>query len=192
MAKKRQKAPQWLILLPVAIIIAAVGYLNIGGSSDIGQPSSLNPEQTIDFFSSNSLTTQFDAEGKLHYILHADLIEHIEQSDITLLDKPDLQLYRGQQLPWYISGDSGELSAGGEVLDLRDNVRVEHTDEQQRPFLLTSSQMYYVFDDDYAHTQVPVRIDSHQGVTTATGMQAYLEQGQVHLPSRVRGRYELE
>ncbi len=192
MAKKRLKPSQRLILIQVAAIIAAAGYWNLGshhGEQYLDQP---DPEQTIDFFSSNSLTTQFNPEGRLQHILHADLVEHIEQTDITLLTRPVLELYRGEELPWYISGERGELSPGGEVLDLRDNVRVEHTDRQQRPVLLTTSQMYYVFAEDLAHTAEDVRIDSQQGVTTATGMRTYLEQGLMQLNSKVRGRYETQ
>ena len=190
MASKRKKASQWLVLIPAAAIIVAVGYWNIGGSSG-PQLARLDPEHRVDFFSANSRTVQFNTQGQLQYILEAELIEHIEQTDISLLHKPYLQLYRARPQPWLISGEHGELSPGGEVLDLQENVRVERTDELQRPFLLTTSQLYYVFAQDLAHTGKDVQIDTEQGITTATGMRAYMEQGAVELLSNVRGRYEL-
>ena len=189
MASKRKKASQWLVLIPAAAIIAAGGYWNIGGSSG-PQLARLDPEHRVDFFSANSRTVQFNTQGQLQYILEAELIEHIEQTDISLLHKPYLQLYRARPQPWLISGEHGELSPGGEVLDLQENVRVERTDELQRPFLLTTSQLYYVFAQDLAHTGKDVQIDTEQGITTATGMRAYMEQGAVELLSNARGRYE--
>jgi len=190
--RKTKKIPQWVILVPVALIIAAIGYWNIGNDRPASVVSTLDEQRTIDFFSSNSRTTQFNEEGQLHYILTADYTEHIQQTDITLLTQPDLHLYQGTQQPWLISGERGEVSPEGEEVELFDKVRVEHHDEKQRPFLLTTSQLTYIFNTDHAHTQADVQIDSEQGVTTATGMNAYLQQGLVQLLSKVRGRYDAQ
>ena len=42
----------------------------------------------------------------------------------------------------------------------------------------------------YAQTQQPVRIDGAGGVSTGTGMKAYLKESRIHLLSNVRGQYE--
>lgn len=190
--RKTKKIPQWVILVPVALIIAATGYWNIGNDHPVNALGTLDEQRTIDFFSSNSLTTQLNQDGQLHYILTADYTEHIQQTDITLLTQPDLHLYQGTEYPWLISGQRGEVSPGGKEVELFDEVRVEHHDEKQRPFLLTTSQLTYIFNTDHAHTQADVQIDSEQGVTTATGMNAYLQQGLVQLLSKVRGRYDAQ
>lgn len=193
MAKKSyKKIPQWFIIIPVAVLIAVTGYLSIGDDTSDSAPSLLDAQRTIDFFSSNSHTTQFTEEGLLHYTLVADYAEHIQQTDITLLQQPDLHLYRGTDYPWLISGQRGEVSPGGEQVQLFTDVVVERHDEQQRPFLLTTTELTYIFNTDHAHTQADVQIDSEQGVTTATGMHAYLQQGLVQLLSNVRGRYEAQ
>lgn len=192
MAKRSKKLSQWLIMFPVAALIAAVGYWNLDSGQSAQQLSSLDPERTIDFFATNTRTSEFNQDGQLQYILDSEYVEHIQQSDISLLTDPRLQLYRGQELPWLISGKLGELSAGGELLDLQENVIIEHLDAPQRPFVLTTEQMYYVFANDHAHTTHDVQINSQQGITTATGMHAYLTEGLVHLLAKVRGRYELQ
>jgi len=190
MGKRSKKASQWLILFPVAALIAAIGYWNLASGQSVQQLSSLDPERTLDFFATNTHTTECNADGELHYLLDSEYVEHIKQTDITLLTRPRLKLYRGQQ-PWLISGELGELSAGGEILDLQDRVLIEHLDQQQRPLLLSTSQMFYVFAQDHAHTTHDVRIDSQQGITTATGMHAYPGQGLMQLLAKVRGRYEI-
>jgi lipopolysaccharide export system protein LptC len=42
----------------------------------------------------------------------------------------------------------------------------------------------------YAQTEQPVRIDGAGGVSTGTGMKAYLKESRIHLLSNVRGQYE--
>ena len=46
-------------------------------------------------------------------------------------------------------------------------------------------------EKDYAETRQPVRIVAANGVTTATGMKAYLNEGRMLLLSNVRGQHEL-
>ncbi len=43
---------------------------------------------------------------------------------------------------------------------------------------------------EYAQTEQPVRIDGAGGVSTGTGMKAYLKESRIHLLSNVRGQYE--
>src|SRR5690606_3438744 len=70
-------------------------------------------------------------------------------------------------------------------------VRVERTDAKGRPTILTTSRMTVWPEKDYAETKQAVRIDAANGVTTATGMKAYPNDGRMHLLSNVRGKHEL-
>lgn len=191
MAKKRLKrTPQWVALVPAALLIAAIGYWNIGTDKPASTLSSLDAQRTVDFYTTNSQTTQFNEQGRLHYSLTADYTEHIQQTDVTLLANPYLLLFRGTEHPWHISSERAEAGAGGEFVDLYDNVRLQYEDEKQRPFLLTTSHLHYIFAKEEAHTQADVQIETEQGITNATGMRAFAETGIVNLLSRVRGRYE--
>lgn len=187
-----KRIPQRLIILPVAVLVAAIGYLNLDSDSASPDVTTAESQHNIDFYSNNSHTIQFNSEGKIHYQFSADLVEHVQQTDISLLTKPRLKLERGSEQPWYISGLRGEVSPGGEEVDLYEEVRVERIDAKQRPFLLQTTHLTYVFADDFAHTKQAVRIDSAQGVTNATGMRAYLPEERVELLTRVRGKYETQ
>jgi len=46
-------------------------------------------------------------------------------------------------------------------------------------------------DKQYAQTEQAVRIEAANGVTTANGMKAYLEDGRMLLLSNVRGQHEV-
>jgi lipopolysaccharide export system protein LptC len=182
---------QTLLLLPLAILLAALGYWNI-------MPDSFSPDMdapardtSIDFFVSNPFTRQFQVDGKLNYEIRAERLEHIKQTDITLLSQPDMLLFRGDTLPWQIRSNSGEVSPGGEQVELIDAVRVERTDAKGRPTILTTSRLSVFPNREYAQTDQAVRIEAANGVTTAVGMKAYLNDGRMLLLSNVRGQHEL-
>ncbi len=181
----------WLILLPAAILVAALGYWNIDSDAPV-RPTAGDGQHTIDFYINNSHTVQLNEEGLLHYEFTADRVDHIQETDTSLFTRPDLQLYRGTEYPWHITGLRGTAGADGKEIQLFEQVRVERTDAQQRPFLLTTEHLTYLPDTDRAFTDLPVQITSAHGVTNATGMNAYLKQGTVSLLSTVRGRYETE
>lgn len=181
----------WLILLAVAALVAAFGYWNI--DTDNPKRFSSNSDQaTVDFYMTNSHTIQLNHDGQLHYEFEAARVDHIQETDISLMTVPNLQLFRGTEYPWHITGQRGQASPDGKEIQLFDQVRIERTDARERPFLLTTSHLTYLTDTDHAFTDQPVQIDSAHGKTTAKGMNAYLKKGIVSLLSTVRGRYETE
>ncbi|TDQ36293.1 LPS export ABC transporter periplasmic protein LptC [Thiopseudomonas denitrificans] len=182
----------WLILLPAAALVAALGYWNIDSDSPAKAAGSGSDSVTIDFYMTNSHTTQLNDEGLLHYEFTAERVDHVQETDISLMTAPDLHLHRGTEYPWHIRGVRGEAGPDGNEIQLFEQVRVERTDARGRPFILATEHLTYLPDTDHAFTGLPVQIDSAQGVTTASGMDAYLKQGTVHLRSTVRGRYENE
>ncbi|MNV92362.1 Lipopolysaccharide export system protein LptC [compost metagenome] len=85
----------------------------------------------------------------------------------------------------------GEVAPGGTEVELLDAVRVARTDARGRPTILTTSRLTVFPEREYAQTSQPVRIEAANGVTTATGMQAYLKDGRMLLQSNVRGQHEV-
>ncbi len=82
------------------------------------------------------------------------------------------------------------MSPGGDHVELIDSVRINRTDEKNRTTIITSSRMTVFPQKQYAETAQPVRIDGLGGVTTGTGMKAYLKESRMNLLSNVRGQYE--
>ena len=174
-----------------AALLAAVGYWNINPDSFSERPAQPGGENAIDFYVVNATTVQYQADGKLHYQMTADKLEHIKSSDISLLTSPFLHLYRGTELPWQVSSERAEVAPEGKEVELIDNVRVERTDAKGRPTILTTSRLTVIPDKEYAQTQQAVRIVAANGVTTAQGMKAYLNDGRMLLLSNVRGQHEV-
>ena len=73
---------------------------------------------------------------------------------------------------------------------LIDAVRTERTDARGRQTILTTSRLSVFPEREYAETEQAVRIETVNGVTTANGMQAFLNDGRLLLLSNVRGQHE--
>ncbi|HWV10437.1 MAG TPA: LPS export ABC transporter periplasmic protein LptC [Pseudomonas sp.] len=174
-----------------ALLLAAVGYWNINPNSFSDRPAQTGTENPIDFYVTNARTLQYQADGKLHYEMTASKVEHVTATDVTLLTDPHMDLYRGTEYPWKIRSEKGEVAPQGTEVELIDKVRVERTDAKGRPTILTTSRLTIIPDKEYAQTEQAVRIDAANGVTTAQGMKAYLNDGRMLLQSNVRGQHEV-
>ena len=181
-----------LILIPVAALLIALGYWNIRPESFMERQTTAPADKNaIDFYVVNATSVQYQEDGKRHYEMTAAKLEHVKSSDTTLLTNPDLQLYRGTEFPWHVQSERGEVGPEGEQVELIEKVRVERTDAKGRPTILTTSRLTVFPDRDYAETQQAVRIDAANGVTTAQGMKAYLNDSRMILQSNVRGQHEV-
>jgi lipopolysaccharide export system protein LptC len=179
-----------LLFAVIAALFAAVGYWNISPERFLEAPPAVVDEAEIDYYAINAHSVQYLPDGKLQYDMTSDKVEHVKASEITLLTKPDLQMYRGTPLPWHIQSERGEVNPDGTQVELIDSVRIARTDDKQRTTIITSSRMTVFPQKQYAQTEQAVRIDGAGGVTTAKGMKAYLNDGRMNLLSNVRGQYE--
>ena len=185
------KLRNYVIGLLAVALIGALGYWNVRPESFMDRRAAAEADNAIDFYVVGASTQQFQEDGQLQYEMTASKLEHIKASDVTLLDKPDLQLYRGTPHPWHVRSDKGEVAPEGKQVELIDNVRIARTDAKNRPTVITSSRVTVFPDEEYAQTEQAVRIEAANGVTTAQGMKAYMNDGKINLLSNVRGQHEV-
>ena len=176
--------------LVIALLVGLLGYWNLNPETP-QQQRQINSEQTVDFFIEGATSTQFQDDGKLSYIMTATKLEHIKQTDITLVSTPKLDLFRGTDLPWKVTSQRAEVLPNGDEVELIGDVRIARTDAKNRPTIITSSRMTVIPDKEYAQTEQAVRIVAASGVTTAQGMKAYLQDSRILLLSNVRGQHEV-
>ncbi|HYQ37468.1 MAG TPA: LPS export ABC transporter periplasmic protein LptC [Pseudomonas sp.] len=179
------------LLFAATAALLAAGYWGLRPDRFMAPAETPGIDSAIDYYVENARSVQFQEDGKLHYRMVAEHLEHIRSSDITLVTRPDLLLHRGSDYPWHVQSARGEVSPGGAEVELIDDVRVARTDAKGRPTILTTSRLTVFPDKDYAQTSQPVRIEAANGVTTATGMQAYFNDGRMLLKSNVRGQHEI-
>ena len=179
-----------LLFAVIAAIFAAVGYWNISPERFLERPAAQVDETQIDYYAINAHSIQYMPDGRVQYDLTGDKVEHLMASDVTLVTKPDMHIYRGTVYPWHVQSEHAEVNPDGTEIELIDSVRVARTDELQREVIITSSRMTVFPQKQYAQTEQAVRIDGADGVTTGKGMKAYLNDSRIHLLSNVRGQYE--
>lgn len=174
-----------------ALLVVAAGYWNINPDSFSNTPQNTGPENPIDFYAINARSVQYLPDGRVQNDMTSERLEHVQSTDTTLLTEPRMNLFRGTELPWKVRSARGEVGPDGNEVELIDQVRVERTDEKGRPTILTTSRLTVFPQKEYAQTQQAVRIDAANGVTTAQGMKAYLNDGRMLLQSNVRGQHEV-
>ncbi|WP_300719910.1 LPS export ABC transporter periplasmic protein LptC [Pseudomonas sp.] len=185
-----KKIRSFLLFAVIAALFAAVGYWNISPQRFLDKPAPAIDEGAIDYYATNARSLQYLPDGKLQYEMTADKIEHLKASEVTLMTRPDLQMYRGTAYPWHVQSERGEINPDGTQVELIDSVRIARTDDRNRSTIITSTRMTVFPQKQYAQTEQAVRIDGAGGVTTGKGMKAYLKDGRMDLLSNVRGQYE--
>lgn len=187
----------WLVIsVIVALTVATLFFWE-------APPKLLLPDPNIDerehypyAVLKNAHSRHFDDSGNLSYEFVADTLKYfrrdfsvVSEDDYTLLDAPVLTLYT-DDLPWYISAQSGTLSQAGELLTLRDNVRIWQQDKGNQITELNTSVLEIEPIQKMVRTQEEVRITSPQGEIEARGMIVDLETQHIQLLERVRGIHE--
>ena len=185
-----KKIRNTLVFGCIAAIFAAVGYWNISPERFLDKPIAHVDESEIDYYATNAHSVQFLPDGRLQYEMTSDKVEHLKATEVTLLTNPDLNMFRGTQFPWHVQSEKGEVNPDGTQVELIDSVRITRFDEKNRRTLITTTRMTVLPQQQYAQTEQPVRIDGAGGVSTGTGMKAYLKESRIHLLSNVRGQYE--
>lgn len=178
-----------LTLASLTALLVSLGYWKSNPSDELNAIRS--KASTIDFFVINARAVQYQSNGKPQYEMTAEKLEHLQASDVTLLSKPDLVFFRPPATPWQARSEHGEMSPQGEEIELVEAVQIERPDGRRRPSILSTSRLSVFPEREYAQTQQAVMIEAANGVTTATGMKAYLNDGRIHLLSNIRGQHEV-
>jgi lipopolysaccharide export system protein LptC len=138
----------------------------------------------------------FDPDGHLSYEFVANTLRHfrldltrVSEGDFTSLEAPQLTLHT-EDVPWYATADSGELSEHGTLLTLWPNVRIWQKDEAEQVTELTTSRLEIRPRDKTISTDAEVLISSAQGRLEAQGLKVDLVNKRIHLLNRVRGQHE--
>ncbi len=96
MSRATSRTSLLLTILLVTGSLAAIGYWSSSPEKILpdtpGAPYPAHPD--IDFYVLDSHTLKYLPDGQLHYELVAERVEHLKSSDTSLLDQPDLYVYR--------------------------------------------------------------------------------------------------
>ncbi len=130
-----------------------------------------NHRHDPDYIVDNFNVRRFDVTGKLQHFLVAKKMLHYPDDDSTEVMAPQLTYYRIP--PVHISSKTAWLDKDGKHIRLDDDVHVVRDGlDGNPPTEITTSVLYAIPDDDFAHTDAPVVITQGQTVMHGTGMES--------------------
>ena len=184
------KKSHWLALAIGAGLVVLVTWEGLDSLPPESFPGVL--EEEPDFYMEGADISQFDALGELRYRMSADRVSHYAARNVTELVAPHLILFEEQPTPWEVSSAGGTIhhevgaeTGSREVVELVDDVKLERHAGAGDFIEVTTSLLTLYPDRKYAETDEAVMIESQTGRTTAHGLSADLEAGQLTLYSGV-------
>jgi LPS export ABC transporter protein LptC len=176
------------------LAVIALGVSTWFLSSPGRRPGANGPgaaDQLPGYYLKNAVLSDFDPNGNVSIRLHADRIDQIDHSEeISLVNvRVDYQSPQGQA--WVLLGDTGRVEAGGKIIDVAGNVRLEEqSTERAGAAVLHTDTLRYSVPDSLATTQSDVRIDFGVHTLTAKGLWVNLKERTMRLESKVNGRFQ--
>ena len=126
-----------------------------------------DPDYIVDNFN----VRRFDETGKLQHFLVAKKMLHYADDESTKVIAPRLTYYRTP--PVHVFSKTAWLDKDGKHIELDGDVHVVRDGlDGNPPTEITTSVLYAIPDDDFAHTDAPVVITQGQTVMHGTGMES--------------------
>lgn len=143
------------------------------------------------YYLNSAVLTDYDETGSPAIRIHAERIDQIDHGAEVALHNVrfDYQAPNGQS--WVMFGDIAHVEAGGKVIDVTGNVRLEgQTNEKSGTAVVHTDALSYDVPAATASTQSDVRIDFGAHSLTARGLVANLKERTVRLESKVNGHFQ--
>ncbi len=135
--------------------------------------------------------TDFDLTGTPSIHLEAERMDQVDHgSDVTLSKvRVHYQAPNGQN--WLLVGDSARVQAGGHVIDVTGNVRLDgEATGRAGSVVVHTDALRYDVPETTVTTKSDVRIEFGLHVLTSRGLMANLKERTMRLESRVYGRFQ--
>lgn len=172
----------WLALI-VLLLGAALALIDQRDSSTLSPvPSDAAGEP--DYYLEGARLTRFDAEGNAYQRLKTPHLVHTPSDDVTRAETPRVRLYDSEERTWFAQGDEGTLGAGGRILTLTGNARLEAPKEGWQ---LDTEVLVYDSDTSHAWSESEAVLRQHQQRIRGERFDAWINEGRSRLSESVRG-----
>lgn len=179
-------------LLPIALLglLAALTFW-LRQTVENNTPQPPRPvAHDIDATAEGFTVRRYDETGYLKYRLSAPHLQHFADDDSSQVRSPVLVAYREGMEAATVSADHADVSAKGETVVLRENVRIVRPPAGGRPETVARMPDLTVLPDEgTASTDSPVEITQGNSWMTGVGMNYDNNAATLELLSQVRGQY---
>jgi LPS export ABC transporter protein LptC len=140
---------------------------------------------------------QYNQSGAVEYLFSAQRMSHYQANrngpsslDYTAIEQPSFTFYQPDSSPWYMTAREGRSTEDGELVVLREDVRVWQNNPGADPTVLTTNELLIRPNTQVAETDQFVMISHPRMVTRGVGMHADLEQDTFAIRSQGSTVYE--
>ncbi len=179
-----------IVLLSVLLLsVLTTGWLLINQGATTKQPD--RASQAPDLFIENMDLRVTGKDGRVHYRLQADAMQHVPRDDRFDLQRPVIRTLQGERSQWQATSNRGSVSADGDTVWLRDQVEIRRlAGPGERRLDIDTSELLVRPGEQTATTSQAVVIRSDAFRVESVGMDADFGNHRLNLHSRVRGRFD--
>jgi lipopolysaccharide export system protein LptC len=179
------KAPIVAVIAVATVAAIVIGWL-YEPEKTISRPD-LKIPTNIDYFLSGVQYKSMNNKGNLDFMMQTPYLEHLTVSNISLIDKPTMQIYRDAG-DWWVESLSGKLYHEHNSLQLEDNVVMQR--EGRNPLQVQSEVMLFQPDLDLISANKSIQIKSD--TATIHGSEAIFDlKNQVYSLKNTKAIYRL-
>ncbi|KTC80024.1 LPS export ABC transporter periplasmic protein LptC [Legionella cherrii] len=183
-------AKQLMWLFFTLILLACSGWYYGSRSTTMIRLDRDTLANSVDTTISNVTVRQFNQQGMLANILTAPLMQHIQNGNIYLFQKPHIIVSQEEQAPWDISSKKAKSFEGGKRITFTGNVIVrQQKGNNSQESTLKTEEVTYFPKEKKASSDVLVTYEQPGNIIQSTGMNAYLDEKRVELLHQARGSY---
>jgi len=181
-------ARQRILVLAMASVGALAWWLRQG--EETPSPNTDDPQRRPDYTVDNFDVTRMDESGTPHRYLTAAELRHYPDGGTKELETPHLTLHVETGPPWLVRSEMAWISNDDNLIRMHGEVYIDRAaGVGMQPVHMKTRELFVKRDENYAHTDQPVRITSEADwVTSEDGAQVWLEEKlRIKLLGRVRG-----
>lgn len=179
---------RYLAILIIVLILASLSGWWLAELRKQPEVISYPDDNSYDYFLTNFSTTVLNEEGKATYHLRAAYMEHFPVDNRASLTQPQITLL-GTPNVWEARAQNGVAFIEKQTMDLSGDVIVKQTTKNAPDVVLMTEKLHINAANKTLQTSSQVKIHSGKDTIIADGLKADLNNGQLELLSRVKGRY---
>lgn len=188
--------------LTIALLIGlfAAATLLLDSSPEVFEaesPAQVEGEPQLTGYITGVESLQYSADGTMKYQFTAPRMSHFQHDptepsaeDFTTIETPHFVFFQPDSRPWYTQAQEGRSLQDGQLLVLRDGVRVWQQNPGAEPTVITTEELLIRPDLQVAETDQFVMITRPQVRSQGIGMRADLDQETFSIRSQGSSIYD--
>jgi lipopolysaccharide export system protein LptC len=183
------RARNWLLLLPLLIMLSFVYWLNQQAQHDTAVK--LNSQRhDPDGIMINFHATTMDLQGIPHILLNAEKLMHYPDHDTTELEMPHMTMLTQNQPAVHVDARHGTISSQGDEVIFQEHVSVlREASAEQSALTLQTEYLRMLPNQDRANTDKAVTIENTSYTIRSIGLELDNKARILKLLSQVRSEY---